>query len=93
MKVTKKVYFKTMVKGRTKICKGETESLPEIIKCPNRKTEYMAFAIVFDGWLESGKVKSFEDLAHMVGISYPMLSKIMSYRLKSPKEQAALLLE
>jgi hypothetical protein len=91
MTITRKIYFKSGAFGKSIICKGEPEPLPEIIKKPNRKSEYMMFAVLFDSWLEAGKAKSFEDLALITGLSYVMLSRIMSYRLKSTKEQEELL--
>ena len=51
----------------------------------------MAIAIVFDEWLESGKVESYTELAQITGLSNPEISRIMDYRLKPVNKQEILL--
>ncbi|MBO5782392.1 MAG: hypothetical protein J6Q47_00945 [Paludibacteraceae bacterium] len=57
----------------------------------NRASELMAIAIVFDEWLESGKVESYTELAQITGLSNPEISRIMDYRLKPVNKQEILL--
>ena len=57
----------------------------------NRASELMAIAIVFDEWLESGKVESYTELAQITGLSNPEISRIMDYRLKPINKQEILL--
>ena len=57
----------------------------------NRASELMAIAIVFDEWLESGKVENYTELAQITGLSNPEISRIMDYRLKPTNKQEILL--
>ncbi len=63
--------------------------LPEIKF--NRASELMAVAIVFDEWLESGKVENYTELARITGLSNPEVTRIMNYRLQPVNAQEALL--
>ncbi len=51
----------------------------------------MAVAIVFDEWLESGKVENYTELARITGLSNPEVTRIMNYRLQPVNAQEALL--
>ncbi|MBO5782183.1 MAG: hypothetical protein J6R08_06980 [Opitutales bacterium] len=52
----------------------------------------MAFAVVFDDWLATGKARDYADIASITGLSRFRISKIMNYRQLSVKEQSDLLL-
>lgn len=76
-------------------CVFEVVEAPEIHEkklCPKRKSELMAFAVVFDDWLATGKARDYANIASITGLSRFRISKIMNYRQLSVKEQSDLLL-
>ncbi len=80
MTIERKIQIKTVDRGRKRISEVSVEN-PEIKLRPNRKKELMAFAIVFDSWLEQGKVSDLSEISEITRLSRFMVSKIMSYRL------------
>lgn len=84
MTISRKVHFRLGKNTANKICRGE---LHEVKRKITRSAELMAFAIIFDGWLESGKVAGYSEIAQITGISVPAVSRIMNYRLKSLRWQ------
>ncbi len=70
---------------RVKVRKGEPKNIP------NRQSELMAFAIIFDDWLKIGKAESLSHLRDITGLSRPEISRIMALRLKPPHNQERLL--
>lgn len=57
----------------------------------NRASELMAVAVVFDEWLESGKVENYTEIARITGLSNPEVTRIMNYRLQPVNRQEILL--
>ena len=51
----------------------------------------MAFAVVFDEWLATGKATDYADLARTTGLDPSRITQIMNLRLLPPKEQERLL--
>jgi len=45
----------------------------------------MAFAIVFEEWLATGKVKDYAELATITGLDRSRISRIMNLRLLEPR--------
>lgn len=41
----------------------------------------MVFAVVFDSWLEQGKVSDLSEISRITGLSRFMVSKIFNFRL------------
>lgn len=64
MTISRKVHFKLGKNTANKICRGE---LHEVKRKITRSAELMAFAIIFDGWLESGKVAGYSEIAQITG--------------------------
>lgn len=56
-----------------------------------RQARLMAFAIVFDEWLASGKVADYAEISHITGMDRSRITRIMNLRLLPPAEQEALL--
>lgn len=81
MIIERKIHIQNKRHGRRKLCIGECPALPEIKPCPNRKREMMVFAVVFDSWLEQGKVSDLSDISRITGLSRFMVSKIFNFRL------------
>mgnify|MGYP003189470127 CR=1 FL=1 len=92
MEIRTKIHLKSGYRGRTEICRGEAPEIHEKKLCPKRKSELMAFAVVFDDWLATGKARDYADIASITGLSRFRISKIMNYRQLSVKEQSDLLL-
>lgn len=80
MTIERKIQIKTVARGRKRISKVSVEN-PEIKLRPNRKKELMAFAIIFDSWLEQGKVSDLSEIPEITRLSRFMVSKIMKMRL------------
>lgn len=91
MEIRSKIYLKSGYRGRGEIGRGVMPTIPERKIRPTRKAELMAFAIVFDDWLASGKVRDYAEIANITGLSRFRVSKIMNYTLFSIKEQTKLL--
>lgn len=47
----------------------------------------MAFAIVFDEWMASGRVADYAELAAITGLDRSRITRIMNLRLLEPGEQ------
>lgn len=62
-----------------KICCGESHDVKIKIR---RNIKSMAFAIIFDGCLESEKVAGYLKIAQVTEISVPAVFEIMYQRLK-----------
>lgn len=80
MTIERKIQIKTVARGRKRISEVSDKN-PKIKLRPNRKKELMAFAIVFDLWLEQGKVSDLSEISEITRLSRFMVSKIMRYRL------------
>ena len=80
MTIERKIQIKTVARGRKRISEYSDEN-PEIKLRPNRKKELMAFAIVFDSWLEQGEVSDLSEISDITRLSRFMVSKIMKMRL------------
>ena len=81
MIIERKIYIQNKHHGRRMLCSGENPPIPEIKAPPNRKREMMIFALVFDSWLEHGKVSDLSEISRITGISRFMVSKILKFRL------------
>ena len=88
MEIRKKIYLEKGKRGKTEIV---TSAPKAVVRRPSRKSELMAFAVVFDQWLKEGRVRDYADIAKLTGLSRYRVSKIMNYSLKTPKEQYGLL--
>ncbi len=84
MTIHRTIHFDVVARQK-KIKRGE----PNVIL--NRQSELMAFAIIFDDWLKTGKAESYTDLKLMTGLSRPEISRIMAFRLRTPRCQERLL--
>lgn len=56
-----------------------------------RETRLMAFAIVFDEWLATGKVRDYAELAAISGMDRSAITRIMNLRLLEPRAQERIL--
>ncbi len=91
MEIRSKVYLKIGYRGRQKIERGVVSVPPTQVRRPHRKAELMAFAIVFDDWLASGRVRDYAQISQITGISRFRVSKIMNYAQLSLRTQKELL--
>lgn len=84
MTIKRKIHFRLGKNNSNRISDGEPTPL---IKRPTRSAECMAFAIVFDDWLSSGKVQDYSEICNATGLSRSAVSRIMGFRLRASKEQ------
>ncbi len=83
-----------LAKGRRGARAIKTGPAPEPKQTPGpvpRKARLMAFAIVFDEWLATGKVDDYAELAAITGLDRSRITRIMNLRLLEPQEQERLL--
>ncbi len=91
MEIRTKVHLRTGYRGKGEVARGTPFVPPTEARRPHRKAELMAFAIVFDDWLASGRVRDYAQISQIMGISRFRLSKIMNYTQLSLREQKELL--
>lgn len=91
MEIRSKIYLKSGYRGRGEIGRGVIPTIPEHPMRPTRKAELMAFGIVFDDWLASGKVRDYAEIASITGLSRFRVSKIMNYTRLTLNEQKEIL--
>jgi hypothetical protein len=89
--IKRTVHFAAGRRGARKLKTGEQPKPKEVEGPVPREARLMAFAIVFDEWLASGKVADYAELSAMTGFDRSRITRIMNYRLLAPKEQERLL--
>ena len=85
--ITRKVHFGQGRRGTRTLKPGEPPQAQRLPPPVPRDTRLMAFAIVFDEWLATGKIRDYAELAAISGLDRSAITRIMNLRLLEPKGQ------
>jgi len=89
--IRKTIHFTSGRRGARKLKDGAAPPPKPVAKPVPREARLMAFAVIFDEWLATGKVADYAELASVTGFDRSRISRIMNYRLLDPKAQEKLL--
>ena len=85
--IKRTIHFAPGRRGAHRVKHGPPPEAKVLPKAAPRLARLMAFAIVFEEWLASGKVKDYAELASITGLDRSRITRIMNLRLLEPGEQ------
>lgn len=89
--IKRTVHFAPGRRGARRLKEGVKPEPKKVAGPIPREARLMAFAIVFDEWLASGKIADYAELSAITGLDRSRITRIMNYRLLAPEQQERLL--